>query len=131
MIFGASSLIVTRTPIVIPKQMLSFAMLSLIGTFGFIAQILMTMGYQIQAAGSASMGMYSQVIFGVILERLVFGTVPTILSILGTCLILSSVLCVTMTKAKDGKIALPGEEGVEEGHGLFEPYGDSDVEDEG
>jgi drug/metabolite transporter (DMT)-like permease len=130
-----SSLIVTRTPIVIPKQMLSLAMLSLIGIFGFIAQILMTMGYQIQAAGSASMGIYSQVIFGVILERLVFGTVPSILSILGTALILSSVLYVTMAKAKDGgnygKIALPGGEGVEEGRGLFEPYGDSDVEVEG
>lgn len=113
-------------------------MLSLIGIFGFIAQILMNMGYQIQAAGSASMGIYSQVIFGVILERLVFGAVPSILSMLGTGLILGSVLCVTMTKEKeggdssnDGKIALPGGEDVEEGRGLFEPYCDSDVEVEG
>ncbi len=60
------------------------------------------------------MGVYSQMIFGVILERLVFGTVPSPLSILGTCLILSSGLYVTMIKATegsdastDGKIALP------------------------
>ena len=125
-------MIITRTPIVIPKQTLSLAMLSLIGIFGFIAQMLMNMGYQIQAAGSASMGTYSQVIFGVILERLVFGTVPSILSILGTALILGSMLAVTMAKASDeGKIALPGGEDVEAVHGLFEPYGDSDVEVEG
>ena len=62
------SLIVMHTPIVIPKQMISLCMLSLMGIFGFIAQTLMTMGYQIQATGSASMGTYSQVIFGIILE---------------------------------------------------------------
>ena len=93
----------------------------------------MTIGYQIEAAGRASMGIYSQVIFGVILERLVFGTVPSILSVLGTGLILGSVLYVTMggDSSNYGKIALPGGEGVEEGRGLFEPYGDSDVEVEG
>lgn len=58
-----------------------------------------------------------------------FGTVPSILSILGAGLILGLVLCVTMTKtSNDGKIALPG---GEEGHGLFEPYRDSNVEVEG
>ncbi|KAF8333674.1 drug/metabolite transporter superfamily, partial [Amanita rubescens] len=83
-------LIATRTPIVIPRQESFVYMLFLIGIFGFIVQTLMTIGYQIEAAGRASMGIYSQVVFGVILERLVFGTVPGLLSILGTCLILSS-----------------------------------------
>ena len=128
------SLIATRTPIIIPRQKLFLAMLSLIGIFGFIAQTLMTMGYQIEAAGRASMGVYTQMIFGVILERLVFGTVPSPLSILGTCLILGSGLYVTMTKATegndasiDGKIALPGGEDIEEGPTLFEPCGDGDT----
>ena len=111
--------------------MLSLGMLALIAIFGFIAQSLMTMGYQIEAAGRASMGTYTQVIFGVILERLVFGTVPGNLSILGAGLILGSALYVTVTKVKEGKIALPEGEGVEEGRALFEPYGDSDSELEG
>ncbi len=110
-------------------------MLSLIGVFGFIAQMLVTMGCQIEAVGRASMGVYSQMIFGVILERIVFGTVPSPLSILGTCLILSSGLYVTMIKATegsdastDGKIALPEGDDVEEGPTLFEPYEDGDTE---
>ncbi|KAF8694674.1 hypothetical protein AX14_001957, partial [Amanita brunnescens Koide BX004] len=130
-IVSSAALIATRTPIVIPKQMLSLGMLALIGIFGFVAQSLMTMGYQIEAAGRASMGTYTQVIFGVILDRLVFGTVPGILSILGAGLILGSALYVTVTKVKEGKIALPEGEGVEEGRALFEPYGDSDSELEG
>jgi drug/metabolite transporter (DMT)-like permease len=130
-----TSLIATRTPIIIPRQKISLAMLSLIGVFGFIAQTLMTMGYQIEAAGRASMGVYTQMIFGVILERLVFGTVPGPLSILGTCLILGSGLYVTMTKATegngasaDGKIALPEGEDVENGSTLFVPYEDEDMD---
>ena len=81
------------------------------------------------------MGVYAQMIFGVILERLVFGTIPSPLSTLGTCLILGSGLYVTMTKATandastDGKIALSGGEDVEEGPTLFEPYEDGDTED--
>jgi len=122
-------LIARRTPLVIPRQESFVYMLFLIGIFGFIAQTLMTIGYQIEAAGRASMGIYSQVVFGVILERLVFGTVPGLLSILGTCLILGSGLYVTMTKVKeggvdsttDGKIALSD---VEEGCALPEPYRD-------
>jgi len=134
-VVSSVALIATRTPIIIPRQKLFLAMLSLIGVFGFIAQTLMTMGYQIEAAGRASMGVYTQMIFGVILERLVFGTVPGPLSILGTCLILGSGLYVTMTKATegngastDGKIALPEGEDVENGPTLFEPYEDGDMD---
>ncbi|KAF8723820.1 hypothetical protein AX14_009146 [Amanita brunnescens Koide BX004] len=122
-------LIVTGTSIVIPKQMLSLGMLALIGIFGFIAQTLMTIGYQIEAAGRASMGIYSQMIFGVILERLVFGTVPVILSILGTCLIMGSALYITMTKVReaddsgnDRQIVSPEREDVEEGHVYRDDY---------
>ena len=109
--------------------MLSLGMLALIGIFGFIAQTLMTIGYQIEAAGRASMGIYSQMIFGVILERLVFGTVPVILSILGTCLIMGSALYITMTKVReaddsgnDRQIVSPEREDVEEGHVYRDDY---------
>ncbi|KAF8723817.1 hypothetical protein AX14_009144 [Amanita brunnescens Koide BX004] len=128
-------MIATRIPMAIPKQMLSLGMLALIGIFGFIAQTLMTIGYQIEAAGRASMGIYSQLIFGVILERLVFGTVPVMLSILGTCLIMGSALYITMTKVReagdsgnDRQIVLPEGEDIEEGRALFEPYRDNYTE---
>jgi len=106
-------------------------MLVLIGVFGFFAQILMTMGFQIEAAGRASMGIYSQVVFTMILERLIFGTTPGLLSTLGICLILGSAIYVTATKAREGhssvyrKVALPEGDNVEEGRALLNPHEDS------
>ena len=131
-------MIVTRTPVVVPTKPLYLSMLGLIGVFGFFAQILMTMGFQIEAVGRASMGIYIQVIFTVILERAIFGTVPGLLSILGTCLILASAIYVTVTKARegddpsaDGKITLPEGDDVEEGRAIPDPYEDSDTDVDG
>ena len=136
-----ASLIATGTPIVMPRQESFVYMLFLIGIFSFIAKALITIGYQIEAAGRASMGIYSQLVFGVILEYLVFGTVPGLLSILGMCLILSSGLYVAMTKATKeggvdstmvGKIALPEEDiDIEEGCASPEPCQDGNMEGDG
>jgi hypothetical protein len=107
-------------------------MLVLIGVFGFFAQILMTIGFQIEAAGRASLGIYSKVIFTLILERVMFGTTPGLLSILGTCLILGSAIYVTATKGREGgdsnvvgKVTSPEGSNVEEGRALLNPHEDS------
>ena len=125
-------MIVTRTPAVIPTRTLHLGMLVLIGIFGFFAQMLMTIGFQIEAVGRASMGIYSQVIFTLILERAIFGTVPGLLSITGTCLILCAAIYVTVTKAREGdevgKIALPEGDDMEGGRTLPNPYEDSDTD---
>jgi len=121
----------TRTSMVVPTERLYLSMLVLIGVFGFFAQMLMTIGFQIEAAGRASMGIYSQVIFTMILERIIFGTTPGLLSILGTCLILGSAIYVTATKARgddssvDRKVALPEGGSVEEGRALLNPCEDN------
>ncbi|KAF8634733.1 hypothetical protein AX15_000746 [Amanita polypyramis BW_CC] len=119
-IVSTIAMAITHTSIVIPSEWLFLGMLILICVFGFIAQTLMTMGLQIEAAGRATMGFYTQVIFALILERAVFGTVPQALSILGTVLILGPALYVAVMKEKEGagKIALPAdnnERGAEEG----------------
>ena len=108
---------------IVPTERLYLSMLVLIGIFGFCAEILMTKGFQIEAAGRASMGLYSKIVFTLILERVIFGTVPGLLSTLGTCLILASAIYVTTTKAREG-------DNVEEGRALLNPYVDShaDVE---
>ncbi len=107
-------------------------MLVLIGVFGIFAQILMTIGFQIEAAGRASLGIYSKVVFTLILERVMFGTTPGLLSILGTCLILGSAIYVTATKAREGgdpsvigKVTSPEGGSVEEGRALLNPHEDS------
>ncbi|KAF8634721.1 hypothetical protein AX15_000737 [Amanita polypyramis BW_CC] len=121
-ITSAVGMIITHTPITIPSEWPLFIMLPLSGVFGFIALMLMTMGLQIEAAGRATMGTYTQVIFAMTSGWAVFGTVPSPLSILGSALILGPALYVALTKEggrdSTGKIALPeGEEdeGVEEG----------------
>lgn len=123
-------MIATRTPAVLPTQALYLSMLALIGVFGFFAQMLMTIGFQIEAVARASMGIYSQVIFTLILERAIFGTVPGLLSIIGTFLILCAAIYVTVTKAREedevGKIALPEGDDIEDGRALADPYEDSD-----
>ncbi|KAK2462439.1 hypothetical protein APHAL10511_005536 [Amanita phalloides] len=110
---------ITRTPIVLPTQPLYLGTLVMIGVFGFIAQLLVTVGYQIEAASRASMGMYAQIIFTLILERVLFGTVPGLLSILGMILILGSGFYAVMAKAKEsgGHVRLDEDMGeyVEEG----------------
>jgi drug/metabolite transporter (DMT)-like permease len=57
-----SRMIVTKTPFVIPSRLDWFGLLILIGTLGFVAQILITMGIKREAAGRASMAVYTQVI---------------------------------------------------------------------
>ena len=95
----------------------------------------MTIGLQIQAAGRASMGAYTQVIFALILEQVVFGTVPVPLSMFGTALILGSALYIAVVKEErdsgTGKVALPegnGERYVDEEGLLGLPEGrDTDI----
>jgi drug/metabolite transporter (DMT)-like permease len=57
-----SRMIVTKTPFVVPSRLVWFGLLFLIGTLGFFAQILITMGIKREAAGRASMAVYTQVI---------------------------------------------------------------------
>ncbi|KAK2462437.1 hypothetical protein APHAL10511_005534 [Amanita phalloides] len=109
---SAIGAVIARTPIVLPTRPLFLAMLVMIGIFGFTAQMLMTMGYQIEEAGRASMGLYSQVIFALVLERVLLGAVPGLLSILGTVLILASAIYAAFAKMEGGHVKL--DEGVGE-----------------
>ena len=63
-----SRMIVTKTPFVVPLRLDWFGLLILIGTLGFVAQILITMGIKREAAGRASMAVYTQVTSSMNLE---------------------------------------------------------------
>jgi drug/metabolite transporter (DMT)-like permease len=52
------SMIIMRVPIVIPTRWDWLAMLLVIGIFGFIAQVFLTMGLQREAAGRAALAIY-------------------------------------------------------------------------
>ncbi|KAI0776960.1 DUF6-domain-containing protein [Trametes elegans] len=99
-IVATVGMLVMRTPIVVPTRWDWLVMLVLIGIFGFIAQVLLTMGLQREAAGRGTMAIYIQIVFATIFERVVFHTSPPFLSVIGTLIILTSAIYVALTKAR-------------------------------
>jgi drug/metabolite transporter (DMT)-like permease len=55
------------------------------------------MGLQRETVSRGVTGMYTQVLFAVVLERLIFGVMPSLLSIIGAVIIMSSVLYVVVS----------------------------------
>ncbi|KAF9467668.1 hypothetical protein BDZ94DRAFT_974962 [Collybia nuda] len=98
LVISGPTMLVTRTPFVIPTQKEWLALFFMMGIFGFIAQVFLAMGLQRETAGRGSMAAYTQIIFAAIIERIFFNTVPSILSVIGTAIIISSALYVAVTK---------------------------------
>ncbi|KAJ7074664.1 hypothetical protein C8F01DRAFT_1101403 [Mycena amicta] len=103
-VLGASVLMaILHTPIIVPTRLAWLGLLGIIGVLGFVAQILLTMGFRKEEAGRASMALYSQIIFATILERIFFkDIVASFLSFLGTSIIVASAVYVAATKKRDG-----------------------------
>ncbi|KAH9961745.1 hypothetical protein BC827DRAFT_1131223 [Russula dissimulans] len=80
------------TPVILPGDILWLAVLFLIGILGFIAQILLVMGFQRETASRGALAVYTSIVFAVIFEFIVFHTTPPPLSIAGTTIILSSAI---------------------------------------
>ncbi|TFK83248.1 DUF6-domain-containing protein [Polyporus arcularius HHB13444] len=92
------AMIVMRTPFVVPTRWDWVLLLLFIGIAGFTGQVLLTLGLQREAAGRGAIAVYGQIVFATIFERLFFHTSPSPLSIVGTCIIISSALYVALTK---------------------------------
>ncbi|KAI9059468.1 DUF6-domain-containing protein [Trametes sanguinea] len=99
-IVATLAMIIMRTPVVVPMRWDWLLMLLLIGLFGFVAQVLLTMGLQRETAGRGTMAVYVQIIFATIFERVFFHTSPSFLSVVGTLIILTSAIYVALTKAR-------------------------------
>ncbi|KAI0262063.1 hypothetical protein BC834DRAFT_892921 [Gloeopeniophorella convolvens] len=93
-------MIIFKVPPVIPTRISWLAMLLLIGIFGFIAQTLLTMGLQRETAARGTLAVYIGVVFALALERIVFHTSPSALSIAGMVVILSAAIYTALTKKK-------------------------------
>ncbi|KXN91325.1 hypothetical protein AN958_01300 [Leucoagaricus sp. SymC.cos] len=97
-IVASIGMIVTKTPFIVPARLEWLGMLVMIGIFGFFAQILLTMGLARETASRGSMAIYTQIVFATILERIFFDTIPSVLSVIGTLMIISCALYVALTK---------------------------------
>jgi len=97
-IVASLSMLVQRMPVVVPARLDFLLLLVMIGLFGFIAQTLLTLGLQRETAGRASLAIYLQIIFVTILERMFFHYAPSILSVIGSLIILTSAIYVALSK---------------------------------
>jgi len=95
---SSASMLFLHESVVFPTRFLWFMLLVMIGIFGFLAQTLLTMGLQRETAGRGTTAIYVQIIFASIFERIVFHTVPSLMSIAGTLIIVGSAVFVAVTK---------------------------------
>ncbi|VDC01248.1 unnamed protein product [Peniophora sp. CBMAI 1063] len=91
-------MVITHQQVLIPLRWDFWGLFVVIGVGGFLAQTLFTMGLQREAAGRATLAIYVGVVFAIALEKICFGTSPTVLSMVGTAIILSCALYVALTK---------------------------------
>ncbi|KAG8711589.1 hypothetical protein FRC09_020517 [Ceratobasidium sp. 395] len=118
-----------HTEWVLPTRWTWLGMLLLIGLFGFLAQLLLTLGLQRETASRGSLALYVQIVFSLVFERLAFGASPGVLSVVGTCIIMGSAIYVALNKP-DTKSSTPANSestamwnlagATEEGRGLLD-----------
>ncbi|KAI1204377.1 uncharacterized protein F4807DRAFT_465732 [Annulohypoxylon truncatum] len=84
----------------IPENAVQWSLLISIGIAGFLLQFLLTEGLQREKAGRATNLIYTQMVFALIIERVVWGTTPPIESLFGSALIIGSAIWVSLQKNK-------------------------------
>ncbi|KAH7139700.1 hypothetical protein B0J13DRAFT_504971 [Dactylonectria estremocensis] len=82
----------------IPQTPAQWVLLLSIGISGFLLQVLLTEGLQREKAGRATNLIYSQMVFALVIERVVWGTTPPLTSFLGSALIIGAAIWVSLQK---------------------------------
>ncbi|KAK4057748.1 hypothetical protein OIO90_001396 [Microbotryomycetes sp. JL221] len=77
-----------------------FLLITPIGIFGFIAQALLTLGLQLEKAGRGTLAVYSNLLFAILLERVVFNHFPDGWSLIGASIIVGCAVRVALDKTK-------------------------------
>ncbi|CEI59958.1 hypothetical protein FVEN_g8238 [Fusarium venenatum] len=97
----SSFLIITIHPDLqfeIPKSLAEWAILLSIGVSGFLFQVLLTEGLQREKAGRATNLIYVQLVYAVIIDRVIWGATPPPASFIGSALIIGSAVWVALQK---------------------------------
>ncbi|KAI9439329.1 hypothetical protein H4582DRAFT_132527 [Lactarius indigo] len=98
LLISTLSIMLFKVPLVIPKRNLGLAMLFLNAILGILGQTFLAMGLQRETAARGSLAVYTSIIFALMFEFTIFHTVPSTLSIIGTLMIVSSAIYITLTK---------------------------------
>ncbi|KAI0475123.1 DUF6-domain-containing protein [Xylariaceae sp. FL0804] len=81
---------------VLPQGALQWGLIAIIGFTGFLLQFLLTEGLQREKAGRATNMIYFQMVFALIIERVIWGTTPPVLSLVGSALIIVASLWLSL-----------------------------------
>ncbi|KAI9167812.1 membrane protein [Paramyrothecium foliicola] len=84
----------------IPKTTAQWLLLCSIGVSGFLLQVFLTEGLQREKAGRATNLIYTQLVFALIIERVVWGTTPPFSSLLGSVFVIGAAVWVSVQKQK-------------------------------
>lgn len=85
---------------IIPQNISTWALVLTGTTFGTLGQIFLTKALQTETAAKAASINNIQVIFAFTLEFLLWGAIPTALSVFGASIIIASLVCATIYKNK-------------------------------
>jgi drug/metabolite transporter (DMT)-like permease len=83
---------------VIPHTLGQWGLIAIIGLTGFLLQFLLTEGLQREKGGRATNLTYLQLVFALIIERVIWGTTPPFESFFGAALIISAAVWVSLQK---------------------------------
>jgi len=85
----------------VPQTTKQWGLFIVIGVTGFFMQFLMTAGMQYEKASRAASMMYTQIVFGIIWEYIIWHHLPNLWSWIGTFIILSTSFCVFYFKKSE------------------------------
>ncbi|KAF1838294.1 hypothetical protein BDW02DRAFT_13211 [Decorospora gaudefroyi] len=88
---------------VVPKTIGQWSLIGIIGVFGFLLQFLLTEGLQREKGGRATNVTYLQLVFALVVERVIWGTTPPIESLVGAVLIIGAAVAVSLQRATSGE----------------------------
>ncbi|KAF2704863.1 hypothetical protein K504DRAFT_461112 [Pleomassaria siparia CBS 279.74] len=113
----------------LPASLKDWEYLIFLGICGFVMQFLLAAGLQYEKSSRATNMVYTQMLFALAFDKLVWGTTPGTLSIIGSSLILGSAIYVAMHKENSKKVDEDRGRGVnrDEERGLMSAERDVDV----
>ncbi len=126
-------LVLPNTSFVLPATLKEWCYLFFLGVCGFVMQFLLASGLQYEKSSRATNMVYTQMLFALSFDKLVWGTTPSGVSIVGSGMILGSAIYVAVHKeAAKGKGVTEGtrDGDEEEVAGLVEAM-DADGADRG
>ena len=98
----------------LPSNFQEWGYLALLGLSGFIMQFLLTAGLAHEKSSRATNMVYTQILFALAFDKLIFDTTPGGWSIVGSGLVLGSALHIAVHKGRETRITTVENVDVEE-----------------